>query len=159
MVFQQSKRIWYGCSGVHVQKDSFSILTCLIQSKMMEIRQMVKVDWLSLLDFLVSVPSGQRKQLSQLSWWQEQSFPNDLKWRYAYTAKPSIPTQSLCSYAKPTIHKVNNWSLTALFSLPMWGTLIGLISSAQHSMVMHGVITESFHWPLSWYYFSSLLQR
>lgn len=62
-------------------------------------------------------------------------------------------SQSLCSYAftlsRPSKKDVHNWSLTAVFSfLSQCGELFSVFfSSAQHSMVMHGVITESFHWP------------
>ena len=63
-------------------------------------------------------------------------------------------SQSLCSYAftlsRPSKKDVHNWSLTAVFSfLSQCGALFSVFffSSAQHSMVMHGVITESFHWP------------
>jgi len=61
-------------------------------------------------------------------------------------------SQSLCSYAftlsRPSKKDVHNWSLTAVFSfLSQCGELFSVFfSSAQHSMVMHGVITESFHW-------------
>jgi len=62
-------------------------------------------------------------------------------------------SQSLCSYAftlsRPSKKDVHNWSLTAVFSfISQCGELFSVfLSSAQHSMVMHGVITESFHWP------------
>jgi hypothetical protein len=60
-------------------------------------------------------------------------------------------SQSLCSYAftlsRPSKKDVHNWSLTAVFSFLSRNFFRFFFSSAQHSMVMHGVITESFHWP------------
>lgn len=75
------------------------------------------------------------------------SSPNDFQWRYAYTAKSVTKSMFVCFHSKPTIQKgcaqlIIDRSL--LFSLPMRGTFFVFFS---HSMVMHGVITESFHWP------------